>query len=168
VDRDGQYFTLYQRGNLSMPVRSYPKKPTLPLSHGGNTGSNPVGDANNFNMLDPIFLLGIRLVRQIYGKDAPGTWVDGSTGERTSFRALRDPNHRALQHADATERAPRYRRRDADAANVGDALPPAAPARKITPVGERGFPPCQRREPALRLRGRLYVGERSSAGHPVH
>jgi len=39
---------------LSTIVRSQLKNTSLPLSHGGNTGSNPVGDAKKINNLgDP-------------------------------------------------------------------------------------------------------------------
>jgi hypothetical protein len=33
---------------MSAAVHRYRQKAALSLSHGGNTGSNPVGDANDF------------------------------------------------------------------------------------------------------------------------
>ena len=41
-------------------------------SHGGNTGSNPVGDASKINILERNRPAEWGGIRQIYGKDAPG------------------------------------------------------------------------------------------------
>ena len=40
-----------QYNNVSIALHRPPKTAHLPLSHGGNTGSNPVGDANKINKL---------------------------------------------------------------------------------------------------------------------
>ena len=45
------HFVALQRYRMSANVHPTVDEFPLPLSHGGNTGSNPVGDANRISML---------------------------------------------------------------------------------------------------------------------
>ena len=45
MDCSGQVLTCYHVFEVSVSIRLCVLMPTLPPSHGGNTGSNPVGDA---------------------------------------------------------------------------------------------------------------------------
>ena len=57
-------------------VRRRPLVGRITPFHGGNRGSNPLGDANNINVLDRANRKNIEHVRQKYGKDVSWTLMD--------------------------------------------------------------------------------------------
>ena len=72
VDRGGHCFSLKQSDSVSAVVRGHFKKsPVLSPSHGGNTGSNPVGDAKEISWLETDVRTPRGTVRKKYGIGVP-------------------------------------------------------------------------------------------------
>ena len=92
----------------STGIRRYPEKAPLSLSHGGNTGSNPVRDANKFQ----------------YNKTAIEKWCPGCVSPTKCRQHLMVP----VRHID-TDPARFARRRPAA---PGQHLPPARPPPVLT------------------------------------
>ena len=65
-------------------------------SHGGNTGSNPVGDANKFNMFNASAAAREGCVRKKYGKDVPGRARESSNPSAALWDA--SSPHRGATH----------------------------------------------------------------------
>ena len=81
----------YQPVEASISIGHRVKSALLPLSHGGNTGSNPVGDANQLKDRKTHTFRPRAAIRKKYGKGAVGRLASKEGSARALVAHLNGP-----------------------------------------------------------------------------